>query len=162
MDQVAIRLAVKVKNDRYIQMPDRRIVSVTDGKERVEWTVGSLSELFRGEQVPPPDLQQYPPEYVPCFYFIESHLLMLCDAIGDRTDQEMEEVYAALRRRPDGRSLSPIHDFMWQVSALLLGKYALSAAEFEGIMETLLSSARRWGLRPVSRFYVDYLRNELD
>ena len=161
MDPAAIRLAIKVKHDRRIQIPDRRIVSVSDGKDLVEWTVGSLSELFRGEQVPPPDLQQYASEYVPCFFFIESHLLMLCDAIGDRTDQEMEEVYAALRRRPDGRSLNPVHDIMWQVSALLLGKYALSAAEFEGIMEALLGSARRWGLRPVSRFYVDYLRNEL-
>jgi hypothetical protein len=50
-------------------------------------------------------------------------------------------------------------NFVWQVVALLLGRYPLSAAEFEGIVGALLHSTRKWGLRPVSRYYVAYLRD---
>jgi hypothetical protein len=70
----------------------------------------------------------------------------------------MEEVYAALRRRPDGRSLGMVHDFLWQISALLPGRYALSQAEFEALIGALVRSTRKWSQRPVSRNYVDYLR----
>ena len=81
--------------------------------------------------------------------------------MGDRSDQELEEVYSMLRRRPDGRSLGAVHDFLWQVSALLLGSYPLSEAQFEAITGQLERSVRNWALRPVSRFYVGYLRKAL-
>jgi len=73
----------------------------------------------------------------------------------------MEEIYAMLRRRPDGRSLGAVHDFLWQVSALLLGTQVLSAVEFEALIGALERSTRRWALRPVSRNYVAYLRQSL-
>jgi len=73
----------------------------------------------------------------------------------------MEEIYSALRRRPDGRSLGPMHDFLWQVAALTLGMHEVSAAEFEAIFGQLERSVREWALRPVSRNYVDYLRSSL-
>jgi hypothetical protein len=66
-----------------------------------------------------------------------------------------------LRRRPDGRSLGAVHDFLWQVTALLLGTQALSAAEFEALIGALERSTRKWGLRPVSRNYVGYLHRTL-
>jgi hypothetical protein len=69
----------------------------------------------------------------------------------------MEEIYSMLRRRPDGRSLGAVHDFLWQVAALLLGIHVLSAAEFETLIGALGRSTRKWGLRPVSRNYVAYL-----
>ena len=146
----------------HVHFKDKHSVVASDGDKLVQWSIPSLGELFRGDRVPPADIEQYSPEYVSYFLFIEGQLVTLCDAIGDRTDQEMEEIYAALRRRPDGRSLGPTHDFMWQVSALLLGKHVLSAAEFEGIMGALLRSARAWALRPVSRFYLAYLRRGFD
>jgi hypothetical protein len=123
----------------------------------VHWQVPALSDLFRGSRTPPPDMDHYPEEYTPHFFFIENHVLTVCEAKGDRTDQELEEIYAMLRRRPDGRSLGAVHDFLWQVSALLLGTQVLSAAEFEALVGTLEHSARKWALRPVSRFYVAYL-----
>jgi hypothetical protein len=101
-------------------------------------------------------------EYAPHFFFIEKHVLSICDVIGDRTDQEMEEIYSMFRRRPDGRSLGAVHDFFWQVAALLLGTQALSAAEFEAVFGTLERSARKWGLRPISRFYAAYLHQSFD
>jgi hypothetical protein len=82
--------------------------------------------------------------------------------MGDRTDQEMEEIYSALRRRPDGRSLNVVHDLLWQVAALLLGTHALSEREFEAMMGALLSSTRKWGLRPISRNYAAYLRQTFE
>ena len=44
-----------------------------------------------------------------------------CDGTGDRPAQELQEIYSSLRRRPDGRSVSVVHDFLWRVVALLLG-----------------------------------------
>jgi hypothetical protein len=155
------RLSVGLeKNDkRDAHISDKHVIFVTDGEKVAPWPVGSLTELFRGDNVPPANMEQYPPEYVMYLFFLERHLMMLNEIIGDRTDQEMEEVYSALRRRPDGRSVGPTHDFMWQVSALLLGCYVLSAAELEGIFGALLRSARSWGIRPVSRNYAGYLRD---
>jgi hypothetical protein len=96
------------------------------------------------------------------FFFIGKHVLSICDVKGDRTDQEMEEIYAMFRRRPDGRSLGVVHDLLRQVAALLLGIQALSAAEFEVVFGTLERSARKWALRPISRFYVAYLHQTLE
>jgi hypothetical protein len=107
-------------------------------------------------------MDHYPEEYSPHFYFIEHHVLALCDAMGDRTDQEMEEIYSMLRRRPDGRSLGAVHDVVWQVAALLLGTQVLSAAEFEALIGALERSTRRWALRPVSRNYVAFLRKTFE
>jgi hypothetical protein len=50
---------------------------------------------------------------------------------------------------------------MWQVAALLLGMHVLSEAEFLAIFAALERSTRKWGLRPVSRNYVAYVRKSL-
>ena len=157
------KLTVPLEADdrRNIRVLDRHSVPVHDGTKLVQWQVPALSELFRGSRTPPPDMDHYPEEYTPHFFYIENHVLTVCEAKGDRTDQEMEEIYSMLRRRPDGRSLGAVHDFLWQVSALLLGTQVLSAAEFEALVGTLERSARKWALRPVSRFYVAYLHQTL-
>lgn len=152
-------VAVEAREPKQGRVADKHTITVSDGKKVIRWDVASLGELFRGDRVPPPDMDHYPEAYAPLFYFIESQLLTLCDVVGDRTDQELEEAYSALQRRPDGRSLGLTHDFLWQVCALLLGCYSLSAAEFEALIGALVRSARRWGQRPVSRNCVAYLRD---
>jgi hypothetical protein len=137
---------------------DKHQVAVSDSEKHVFWSVPSLEQLFRGERVPPADLDHYPEEYAPHFFFIQTQLLTLCDAMGDRNDQELEEIYYALRRRPDGRSLGVADDFLWQVSALLLGCHILSGAEYAGLIGALVRSTRKWAMRPISRNYVAYLR----
>jgi hypothetical protein len=156
----AARLTVPFETDgqKHVRIPDRHRVPVSDGEKLTAWVVPSLRELFRGDCQPPPDVDHYPPQYAPYFFFIENQLLTLCDAMGDRTDQEFEEIYSALRRRPDGRSLGVTHDGVWQIVALLLGSHELSQAEFEALLSALERSARGWGSRPVSRNYVDFLR----
>jgi hypothetical protein len=157
-----LTVGIEANREGHIRVLDRHRVVVTDGDNWAPWQVASLRELFRGSQLPPADLDHYPPPYVLHFYFIERHLLTLSDILGDRTDQEMEEVYTALRRSPDGRSLSEVHDFFWQVAALLLGTRVLSGPEFEGLFRVLARSTGKWGLRPVSRNYLDYLRRTFD
>ena len=141
---------------------DRHAVFVSDGTQAAMWEVPTLQALFRGSQTPPSDMDRYPEAYTPHFFYLENHVLSLCDIIGDRTDQEMEETYAMLRRRPDGRSLGLTHDFVWQAAALLLGTQVFSAAEFEALIGALERSARKWGLRPISRNYAAYLHRMIE
>ena len=155
-------VVLEADSQRHIWVPDKHSIPVQDGHKMVSWQVPALSELYRGSQAPPPDMDHYPEEYTPHFFFLETHVLTVCNAIGDRTDQEMEEIYSMLRRRPDGRSLGALHDFLWQVAALLLGTRILSAAEFEALLGALVRSTRKWGLRPVSRFYTAYLHQTFD
>jgi hypothetical protein len=155
-------VALEADNRRNIRVLDKHSVPVHDGNKMVLWQVSALGDLFRGSRTPPPDMDHYPDEYAPHFFFIENHVLTLCEVKGDRTDQEMEEIYSMLRRRPAGRSLGAVHDFLWQVAALLLGTQVLSAAEFEALIGALERSTRKWALRPVSRNYVAYLHRTLD
>ena len=55
-----------------------------------------------------------------------------------------------------------MHDFLWQVAALLLGTHVLSGAEFEALIRALERSTRKWALRPVSRDYVAYLHRTVE
>jgi len=59
-------------------------------------------------------------------------------------------------------SVGTVHDVMWQLAALLLGTHVLSAAEYEALIGALERSTRKWALRPVSRFYVAYLRKTFE
>ena len=161
LDAGKLTVPVEADNQGRIRVKNRHSVPLHEGKEIVYWRVASLRGLFRGSQPPPAGMDRYPEKYCGHFFFIEKHLLTVCEEEGDRTDQEMEEIYSALRRRPDGRSLGPMHDFLWQVAALTLGMHEVSAAEFEAIFGQLERSVREWALRPVSRNYVDYLRSSL-
>lgn len=153
-----LTVAVEMNGRGEIRVYDKHSVPITDGTRMTAWKVPALAGLFRGDKVPPKDMDHYPPAYSAHFYFIEKHLLTLSEGGKVPTDQELEEIYSALRRRPDGRSLGPLHDFMWQVAALLLGRHAVSAAEYEALFDTLTRSARKWALKPVSRNYLDFLR----
>ena len=159
-DKLSVALEADAQGN--IRVQDKHSVPVIGGQKMVRWQVPTLAELFRGSKTPPADMDHYPPEYTPHFFFIEKHVLTVCAAKGDRTDQEMEEIYSMLRRRPDGRSLGAVHDFLWQAVALLLGTQVLSGAEFEALCGALERSTRRWALRPVSRFYVAYLHNTFE
>jgi hypothetical protein len=157
-------VSVPIESDGHgkIRVLDKHSVPLHDGARTVRWQVPSLSELFRGNRMPPSDMDHYPEDYREHFFVIEAHVLTLCKARRDPTDQEMEEIYSMLRRRPEGRSLGATHDFMWQAAALLLGTHVLSAAEFEALIGALERSTRKWALRPVSRNYVAYLHQTFE
>ncbi len=162
LDVRRLTVAAAADEQHRIRVKDKHSIFLTDGKTSAVWEVRSLRELFRGDKAPPPDMDQYPPEYARCFFSIEKHVLTACDLEGDRTDQEMEPIYSALRRRPDGKThLGPLHDFLWQAAAVTLGLHRLSESEFESLVRALEHSVRRRALRPVSRNYVRYLREQL-
>lgn len=155
-DKIAV--AFQTDSQKHIRVPDKHTVTISDGEKAASWVVPSLRELFRGDRQPPADMDHYPEEYTPHFFFIESQVLTICDIMGDRSDQEMEDIYAALARRPDGRSLNVVHDVIWQLAALLLGRIVLSEAEYTALIGALAHSVRRWAQRPISRNYAAYLR----
>jgi hypothetical protein len=66
-------------------------------------------------------MAHYPPEYVMFFYGIEHNVLLFCELTRPPIDAEFIEIYAQMRRRPDGKSLGPLHDVIWQSAAVALG-----------------------------------------
>lgn len=132
---------------------DRGTLLLTDGSAICEWNVDSLRALFRGDKTPP-DLGDYPGAYQECMVILEMHVLEYIQLFGEPRDKEMEEIYSALRRRPDGRSLGDLHDYMWQAAAIMLGIYPLSQAEYEAILARLERSCRTFQIGPTSRNYV--------
>jgi hypothetical protein len=136
---------------------DRRLLSITDGNEHWSWEVESLSSLFRGD-TQPPVLGDEPEVYNDSFLVLELHVVEVSRIIGARRDVEMREIYSMLRRRPDGRSLGFVHDYLWQAAALLLGTRSLSQAEFAAILARLERSCRTFEQGPTSRNYVGELQ----
>ena len=152
-----LRLGIGDASLNQTSVLQRQIIPVADNNKVAMWSAPSLRELFRGNHAPPPDIDHYPPEYLDLFYTIESNVLLICRIKGDRTDQEMEDIFSNIRRRPDGRSLGEVHDLIWKSAAFMLGMFVVSEAEFDAVFGQLARSCRRWAERPVSRNYVAYL-----
>jgi hypothetical protein len=160
LDRKKLSVALKMAGNK-ADVTAREEVIVTDGLNDALWRVSSLRALLRGDQSPPAFGDEPPPAYVPHFFFIEKHVLTFCDGLGDKTDGEFEDAYSNLRRRPDGKSFSDLHFFLWQVAAALVGIRPVSAAEFEAIFGRLARSAShfRWG--EASRNYMGALRRTI-
>jgi hypothetical protein len=158
-----ILVAIPVKDPAEHQgfvpaLKDRRELSLTDGKNVCFWETDSLRALFRGSRQPPV-LGDYPEAYEDSFTLLDLHALEIAKFSGDWRDAEMLEIFSTLRRRPDGRSLGLVHDYMWQAAALVLGTRPLSQAEFEAIMARLERSCRTFELGPGSRNFIAALRS---
>jgi hypothetical protein len=139
---------------------DRCSLCLVDGKNVCLWETDSLRALFRGDRQPPV-LGDYPEAYNDSFALLDLHALEISKFFGDRRDEEMLGIYSALRRRPDGKSMGFVHDYMWQAAAIVLGARPLSQAEFEAIMARLERSCRTFAMGPTSRNYVATLRTTL-
>ena len=160
-----IRAAVPVKDpaEHPTIVPagkDRRSLYLTTGKEFCLWETESLRALFRGDRQPPV-LGDYPEAYNDSFVLLDLHALEISKFFGDRRDEEMLNIYSTLRRRPDGKSMGFVHDYMWQAAAIVLGTRPLSQAEFEAIMARLERSCRTFAMGPTSRKYIAALRTTL-
>jgi len=162
LDAASLTVALPRDANEKPQLKDRHTIVLIDNKDRrCEWRVSSLRELFRGDKTPP-SLEKYPPEYESVFYFIERHVLMVDSATGGRVrDLEMEEIYRTVRRRPDGRSLGLVHDFVWQVAATLLALKPLSQLEHEEVFGRLARSCSTFAIGATSRNYFTQVRGHL-
>lgn len=146
-------------------MPPRGVVFVGNGDKIAHWRVDSLSSLFRGERRPPPDaeMERYPFDYLPFFHGIEFSVSGYCAVTGlEPVDSEFLDIYTQMRRRPDGRSLGPLHDVIWQSAALALGLRPWSEAEYTSVFGQLARSARHFKMGPASRNYIAYLADAMD
>lgn len=162
LDPQKFNIGIPMLGERRAARPARSdVFLVGEGSLFVTWKVASLSALYRGNRRPP-DLKDYPPEYVPVFAAIERRVWFGSRIERPATDGELEEIYSNLRRRPDGRSLGAMHDAIWQVAALTLGMFPLSEAEFEGVFGRLCKSARQWKESPTSRNYLAGLARMFD
>ncbi|MBL7072257.1 MAG: hypothetical protein ISS33_00600 [Candidatus Omnitrophica bacterium] len=153
-----LQVGFPMNNEKMLAIQDRRCVILESEGRTGKWYIDSLRGMFRGSKAPP-SMERYPEEYVPLFFTIESNALSVADSIGDITDDEFERIYSAIRRRPDGRSIGDMHDVVYQLAAFVLGTRSLSQLEFEAVFGQLTRSVRGWKEGPVSRNYVDYLRN---
>ena len=159
----ASRLSVGLPVDEQlgsIAIDARSPVVLFDGSKVAGWAVDSLRALFRGDEEVPGDgvLARYPAEFSPMFFVIERNLpLFAQDSRLPPTDGEFLDIFSAMRRRPDGRSLGQLHDFVWMNTALMLGQYRCSENLYKAIMNRLERSARTFRMDAASRNYIDYL-----
>ncbi len=126
--------------------------------------VESLRPLFRGSRQPPPDseMAHYPAMYVPFFYRIEYNVYRYCRTMDlQPSDNEFVEIYSQMRRRPDGKSMGPLHDVMWQSAALILGLRPWSESEYTAVFGQLACSARHFKLSLSSSNYMEHVRRTI-
>ncbi|MFW6151514.1 MAG: hypothetical protein ACOC6C_00910 [Verrucomicrobiota bacterium] len=158
-------LSILFEPERTPAKKDRSIVLLGNGQKIIDWSVESLSSLFRGDHQPPPvnEMEHYPERYVPFFYRIEYNVCRYCRTMDlNPTDAEFLDIYSQMRRRPDGRSTGDLHDMIWQSAALVLGLRPWSEAEYCAVFGQLARSARHFKMGSASRNYIGYIRGEMD
>jgi hypothetical protein len=124
----------------------------------VALTVRPVRELFKGDRKAP-ELSRGPtPDLEPVFMLLAYTVVRFCEADGrDETDQEMEQVYTLLRRRPDGAG-GRLFAYLRAAARLYMSVRDVSAAEYEAVMRRLTKSARSFSSPPLSRNYLATLR----
>jgi hypothetical protein len=86
--------------------------------------------------------------------FVEQTVVGFCDADGgDATDQEMEQIFGELRRRPDTAG-GALRSYLRATAQLYLSLRDVSAAQYEAAMGRLAKSARTFSEAPISRNYL--------
>jgi hypothetical protein len=116
------------------------------------WEFESIHALFRGDQKPP-SLEQYPAAYVPFFSIVETAFLVYCEGFAIPTDDSMRGLYNNLKRLPDAKPRTPLHDHMRKACALALGMRPWSKAEYEIVLNRLERSCRTFRTSPGSKNY---------
>jgi hypothetical protein len=157
---VVVGLPIDEQTDQ-IFIESRNVVILSDGKRLGEWKVDSLRDLFRGDEHESLGdvLSDFPMEFTSLFYTIEQNLPLFRSAAGlPPTDGEFLEVYSLMRRRPDGRSLGTLHDYVWMNAAFMLGKYQCSESLYTGLFKRLEKSARTFKTGMSSRNYIKTLQ----
>jgi hypothetical protein len=131
-------------------------VQIGEGGETL--ALRPVRELFAGNRKAH-DMSRGPtPELEPLFLLLEYTVVRFCDADGhDETDQEMERIYMALRRRPDDEG-GRLHGYLRAAARLYMSAREVSQGEYEAVMNRLAKSARTFSMPPVGRNYLATLR----
>jgi hypothetical protein len=149
---------VIARDDSGKVVAQRHGVQVHAGEDCETLMLRPIRELFAGDRKAP-DLSRGPtPELEPFFMLLEYTVVRFCEADGrDETDQDMERIYASLRRRPDGEG-GRLHSYLRAAARLYLSICDVSQAEYEAVMNRLAKSARTFAMQPISRNYLTTLR----
>ena len=140
-----------------LKSPRSDIFLVGDGDEVAIWRVKSLGSLVRGNATPP-SMAEYPDDYVPVFACIEQRIAWYARLGRPPTDAELDEVFSNLARGREPRRPDPTHDAVWQIVAITLGIFPLSAPEIVAVLQRLSKSASGWKMGPTSRRYLEHIQ----
>lgn len=121
-------------------------------------TLPSIREMFRGNRNPG-EFPDYPEEYIPFFCAVEIAVVRAVreGRIPLATDDAFIEVYSAMRRRPDGRSLGQLHDLVWSEALFFLLTRECSRMEYEACFQKLERGVRKFHFDYSSHNYLDHL-----
>jgi len=158
LNRAKLTVALRLENDSPV-IGNRHEILITDNSKAAIWMVPTIQSIFRGDKKVDRFGKIPPPLYQPLFLFVELHIVTFCDAFGDKTDGQFEDAFSQLRRRPDGRVVSELQTWLWQVAVTLAGTRLLSSSEFEEIFGRLARSASTFKRGPVSRNYISVLRD---
>ncbi len=157
-DLSKLSLANNVDEEKRLLIPKREDIEIVYGGKVIKWRNDSIRALFRGNRIPP-DLEQFPPEYQFFFFRIEQPVATFSKhqelALNDAA---FEEIFSAMRRRPDGRRINLMHDLIWQAAALAMALRPCSEAEYAAMFQRLEKSARTFNKGRNSKNYLWYLR----
>lgn len=148
---------------------ERRLVPLADG-DPVPVIVGDvvhstrlepISALFRGDRRPPRFHVGPTPEYALFFHAIETTIADCALHLEPPpTDQEFEQLYRQLRRRPDAPTgAAPVLSYMRAAVRLYMSLVDVSRAELDAVLNELGRSARRHASGHASRSYVTLLQD---
>jgi len=150
--------AVKEDADHYVNdLEDRTTIAFNDGDGIHTFSVQSLESIFRGD-VKPPSLEKFPSSYIPFFGILEHMVINIADYFGDPTDDDMQQIYRRLRRKPDGQGVHIIHDYVWQACAIILALRPWSREQYEAVLGRLEKSCRTFSTSSCSKNYIKELR----
>ena len=157
-DLSKLSLGNNVDEEKRLLIPKREDIEIVCGDKVLKWRNDSIRALFRGNRIPP-DMEQFPPEYQFFFFRIEQPVASFSKhqelALNDAA---FEEIFSAMRRRPDGRRINLMHDLIWQAAALAMALRPCSEAEYAAMFHRLEKSARTFNKGRNSKNYLWYLR----
>jgi hypothetical protein len=158
----SLTVAFQFDDNDCLVIPQRENVGICCGDSQIiDWHIDSIRALFRGNKTPP-DLEDFPEEYIPVFAAIEQPIADFSDQPElSLSDADFKEIFSAMRRRPDGRRINLMHDLVWQAAALALALHPCSEAEYTAVFTRLEKSARTFNTGHGSKNYLAYLRNTL-
>ena len=157
-DLSKLSLGNNVDEEKRLLIPKREEIEFVYGDKVIKWQHDSIRALFRGNRIPP-DMEKFPPEYQFFFFRIEEPIATFSKhqelALNDAA---FEEIFSAMRRRPDGRRINLMHDLIWQAAALAMALRPCSEAEYAAMFHRLEKSARTFNKGRNSKNYLWYLR----
>ena len=157
-DLSKLSLGNNVDEEKRLLIPKREEIEFVYGDKVIKWQHDSIRALFRGNRIPP-DMEKFPPEYQFFFFRIEEPIATFSKhqelALNDAA---FEEIFSAMRRRPDGRRINLMHDLIWQAAAFALALRPCSEAEYTAMFQRLEKSARIFNKGRNSKNYLWYLR----